>query len=88
MIKRYSFQTEKKAQELILTLGLEPNQTTSKDISGIVLDVRPLPKYDEDNEVIEVEHLTYDVDVVWRNEEGDGWGDFKVTPKTPNHKFM
>jgi len=88
MIKRYSFANEQQAQELILSLGLDPNQTTSKDVQGIVLDIQPSLKYDEDGEVIEVEHLTYDVDIVWRNEAGKDWKAFEVEPKTPNHNFM
>ena len=88
MVKRYSFATEKQAQELILGLGLEPNQTTSKDIQGIVLDIQPSLKYDEDGEVIEVEHLTYDLDIVWRNEPNKDWLKFEVEPKTPSHNFM
>jgi len=66
-------------------LGLK---TTSKDVQGIVLDIQPSLKYDEEGEVIEVEHSTYDVDIVWRNEAGEEWQAFEVEPKTPNHNFM
>ena len=88
MTGRYSFDNEQQAQELILGLCLEPNQTTSKDIQGIVLDIPPSLKYDEEGEVIEVEHLTYDVDIMWRNEPKEDWQEFEVEPETPNHNFM
>lgn len=88
MIKRYLFPTEQQTQGLILGLCLEPNQTTSKDIQGIVLDIPPSLKYDEEGEVIEVEHLTYDVDIMWRNEPIEEWQEFEVEPETPNHNFM
>ena len=88
MIKRYSFQSEQQAQGLILGLGLEDNQTTSKDIQGIVLDIPPSSKYDEEGEVIEVEHSTYDVDIMWRHEPIEEWQEFEVEPETPNHNFM
>jgi len=66
-------------------LGLN---TTSKDVQGIALDIQPSIKHDEEGEVIEVEHLTYDIDIVWRNEAGNDWQAFEVEPETPNQNFM
>ena len=91
MIKRYSFATEQQAKELILGLGLEPNQTTSKDIQGIVLlGFQDKYKFNEDTQESELvkKGLTYDLDIMWRNEPNKDWLKFEVTPKTPNHKFM
>ena len=98
MIKRYSFQTEKQARELILALAHEDNELTfdkitgTKTTAGIVCDIRPEPKYEYNEETgerteIVVEHLTYDVDVFWRNLPNEDWVEFEVEPKTPNHQF-
>ena len=66
-------------------LGL---QTTNKEVQGIVLDIPPSLKHDEEGEVIEVEHSTYDVDIMWRDEPIEEWQEFEVEPDTPNHNFM
>ena len=98
MIKRYSFSNEQQASELILALAHEDNELTfdkitgTKTTAGIRCNIIPEPKYEYNEETgekteIVVEHLTYDVDVFWRDKVKYGWGIYEVEPKTPNHKF-
>ena len=97
-IKRYSFSNKEQARELILALAHEDNELTfdkitgTKTTAGIVCDIRPTPKFEYNEETgerteIVVEHLTYDVDVFWRNLPNEDWLEFEVEPKTPNHFF-
>ena len=37
--------------------------------------------------VLVKEGLTYDVDVFWKEEDLEGFAEFEVSPKTPNHAF-
>mgnify|MGYP003624789842 CR=1 FL=1 len=96
MIKRYSFPTESEAQELILKLAHEKNEsafdkiTTTDLTNGIVcLGFQDIYKYDQETETSVLIHqgLTYDVDVFWKDEENSDWLDYEVNPVTPNHKF-
>ena len=95
-VKRYSFPTEAKAQELILKLAHEENELTFDKITttdlthGIVcLGFQDVYEYNEDTKTSELIHqgLTYDVDVFWKDLQGDKWLDYEVNPVTPNHKF-
>jgi hypothetical protein len=96
MIKRYSFPTKSKAKELILKLAYEENEltfdkiTTTESTHGIVcLGFQDVYDYDEETETSVLIHqaLTYDVDVFWKDLQGDEWLDYEVNPVTPNHKF-
>ena len=86
MIKRYSFPTEQVAKDLIALLSDEPNPTVTETTSAIVC-LGFQDKYNEEGELIE-EGITYNVDVMWKNEAINAWLQYEVTPNTPNHKFI
>ena len=95
-VKRYSFPTEAKAEELILKLAHVDNAlyfneiTVTNTTDGIAcLRFQNTYKYNldtEENELIK-KGVTYDVDVFWKGQSAWGWGKYEVTPNTPNHEF-
>jgi len=95
-VKRYSFQTEAKAEELILKLANIDNDldfdkiTVTETTHGIVcLGFQNIYEYDEltEENVLVKEGLTYDVDIFWRGSSAWGWGKYEVIPNTPSHEF-
>ena len=95
-IKRYSFPTEAKAEELILKLANKENElafnkiTTTETTHAIVcLGFQDKYKYNEETEESELikKSLTYDVDVMWKDSDSKDWSDYEVNIKTPNHNF-
>ena len=90
MIKRYSFPSQEKAQELILklvdddsTLAFNKVTVTSETHGLVCLGFQH--KYE--NGVLIKESTTYDVDVFWKGRSGYGWASYEVSPVTPNHNF-
>jgi hypothetical protein len=97
--KKYSFEEEAKAEELILALaGLENelpfNQVTvTSETHGIVCDIRSPIKYEVDEETgesteIVVERSSYNVDVAWKNEPHADWLMYEINVLTPKHNFI
>ena len=95
-VKRYSFPTEAKAEELLLKLANKENElafnklTVTETTHAIVcLGFQNVYEYNEetDESVLVKEGLTYDVDVFWKEEDLEGFAEFEVNPKTPNHAF-
>ena len=96
MIKKYSFQTEQQAKNLILLLVDSDNElefnkiTTTKYTYGIVmLGFQDVYQFNEETEesILIKEGLTYDVDIFWKVEPLEEFNQFEVNPKTPNHNF-
>ena len=95
-VKRYSFPTEAKAEELILKLAhidseLAFNKITVTETTHAVvcLGFQHVYEYNAETEesVLVIEALTYDVDVFWKEDSAWGWGVYEVEPNTPNHSF-
>ena len=95
-VKRYSFPTEAKAEELILKLVNVASELAFNEITvtntthGIVcLGFQNVYEYNSDTEetILVKEGLTYDVDILWKGNSAWGWGKYEVTPNTPNHEF-
>lgn len=95
-VKRYSFPSEAKAEELLLKLANEENElafnklTVTETTHAIVcLGFQDKYEYDEatDSSVLVESGLTYDVDVFWKDKSAYGWGQYEVSPNTPNHSF-
>ena len=91
MIKRYSFNTERQAQDLILLLTNEDNkliftEITTTETTKAIVCLGFHNEYDKDGILI-VEGTTYDVDVFWSDIPNEDWIQYEVTPNTPNHKF-
>ena len=97
-MNRYSFNTKKRALELLGALELEKGQTVSKDIYGImvwgfedkqvpILDELEQPTFDEDGLPLVdiIKGTTYNVDVVWKNEAPTEWEQYEVFPSSPSH---
>jgi hypothetical protein len=96
-IKRYAFPSEAKAEELILELITDDSQLTFKEIrvsdyslGVVVLGFENVYDYDAetDTHILIKESFTYDVDVVWKNEQLNSWIEHEVIPNTPNHNFL
>ena len=90
MIKRYSFPTEEKANELIALLSEENNPTVTEFTHAIVmLGFQDKWEYNQETEESVLIHkgLTYDVDIMWKAEPLEEFNPFEVNPKTPNHNF-
>lgn len=95
-VKRYSFPSEAKAEDLLLKLAHEDSAlafnklTVTKNTHAIVC-LGFDDKYEFNAETGESklvkEGLTYDVDVFWKGNSGYGWGQYEVHPNTPNHTF-
>ena len=94
-VKRYSFPTEAKAEELILKLAHEDSElafnkiTVTESTHAIVcLGFQDKYEYDEatDSSVLVESGLTYDVDIFWKTEI-IGFAEFEVFPNTPDHNF-
>ena len=95
-VKRYSFPSEAKAEELLLKLAHEENElafnriTVTETTHAIVcLGFQNVYEFNQETEenVLVKEGLTYDVDVFWKDKSGYGWGQYEVHPNTPNHAF-
>ena len=95
-VKRYSFPTEAKAEELILKLAHEESElafnkvTVTETTHAIVcLGFQNVYEYNQETEesILVKEGLSYDVDVFWKEDSAWGWGTYEVTPNTPNHSF-
>ena len=95
-IKRYSFPTEAKAEELILKLAHVDNAlyfneiTVTNTTHGIIcLGFQNVYEYNTETEetILVKEGLTYDVDILWKGNSAWGWGVYEVKPNTPNHAF-
>jgi hypothetical protein len=95
-VKRYSFPSEAKAEELLLKLANEENElafnklTVTETTHAIVcLGFQDKYEYDEatDSSVLVESGLTYDVDVFWKGNSGYGWGQYEINSNTPNHAF-
>ena len=95
-VKRYSFPSEAKAEELLLKLANEENElafnklTVTETTHAIVcLEFDDKYEYNPETEesTLVKEGLTYDVDVFWKDKSGYGWGQYEVSPSTPNHGF-
>jgi hypothetical protein len=95
-IKRYAFPSEAKAEELILMLAQESvlafnKITVTESTHGVVLlGFENIYEYNEETEenVLIKQATNYDVDVIWKSEPLESWGEFEVTPITPNHNFL
>lgn len=95
-VKRYSFPTEAKAEELLLKLAHEDselafNKLTVTETTHAIVCLGFDDKYEYNPETEEStlvkEGSTYDVDVFWKDKSGYGWGQYEVSPNTPNHSF-
>jgi len=97
MNKKYIFNTEAKAEEMILTLstaneeGILPNfrkvhaTETTKGI--VVLGFQDKGEINEEGEyIITEEGTTFNVDVAWKTVNED-WNEYEVQPSTSNHSF-
>ena len=95
-VKRYSFPSEAKAEELILKLAHEDSElafnriTVTETTHAVVcLGFQNVYEYNVETEesVLIKEGTSYDVDVFWKDRSGYGWSEFEVEPNTPNHGF-
>tara|TARA_R110000751_G_scaffold90762_1_gene178038 strand:+ start:1912 stop:2211 length:300 start_codon:yes stop_codon:yes gene_type:complete len=99
MTLKYSFPTEKKAKELIMTLakkdedGNLPNfrdvKTTDFTKAIVVLGFENKRVYDDDAETYEIfEGDSFDVDVIWKDAVNSDWDKYEVDVDTPRHRFL
>mgnify|MGYP000958250506 CR=1 FL=1 len=95
-VKRYSFPSEAKAEELLLKLAHEDSElafnklTVTETTHAIVcLGFQNVYEFNAETEesVLVKEGISYDVDVLWKEEDLEGFAEFEVNPKTPNHAF-
>jgi predicted nucleic acid-binding protein len=95
-VKRYSFPSEAKAEELILKLAHEDSElafnkiTVTETTHAIVcLGFQNVYEYNQETEEnVAIKYgTTYDVDVFWKEGDIEGFAEFEVSPKTPNHRF-
>ena len=95
MNKKYIFNTEAKAEEMILSLATANEETpnfrqvrvtdTTKGI--VVLGFQDKGEINEEGEyVITEEGTTFNVDVAWKT-VNEGWSQYEVHPLTSNHSF-
>ena len=96
MNKKYIFNTEAKAEEMILSLATAneegtPNfrkvhvTDTTKGI--VVLGFQDKGETNEEGEyIITEEGTTFNVDVAWKTVNED-WNEYEVQPSTSNHSF-
>lgn len=87
-MNRYSFLTEKLATDLIATLKLKEGQTTSELIAGIqVWGFEDKYSFDaETKESVLIEKgTTFNVDVIWKDEQPIEWKQYEIFAKTPSH---
>ena len=93
MNKKYIFNTEAKAEEMILSLatanedGILPNfrqvRVTDTTKGIVVLGFQDKGHFDDDtNNVIDEQGTTFNVDVAKTNED---WSEYEVEPSTSNH---
>ena len=95
-VKRYSFPTEAKAEELLLKLAHEDsalafNKLTVTETTHAIVCLGFEHRYEFNAETEEStlvkEGLTYDVDVFWKEGDIEGFAEYEVHPNTPNHAF-
>jgi hypothetical protein len=99
--KRYSIPTKTKALNIIKTLKLEKGQTTSKDIHGIIelgfekkiipiLDADGQPTFDDNGFPLFdiIKGNTFNVDIVWKEEQPLKWKKYEVNPISPSHTIL
>ena len=97
MNKKYIFNTEAKAEEMILSLatanedGTLPNfrqvRVTDTTKGIVVLGFQDKIEVNEEGEVVVIEEgLTFNVDVAWKTVNED-WSQYEVHPSTSNHSF-
>ena len=98
MNKKYIFNTEAKAEEMILSLananedGTLPNfrqvRVTDTTKGIVVLGFQHEYGIDEEtgDTVMTKESYTYDVDVVWKTVNED-WSQYEISPSNPSHNF-
>ena len=96
MNKKYIFNTEAKAEEMILSLATANEETpnfrqvrvtdTTKGI--VVLGFQDKGHFDEDTDtyVIDEQGTTFNVDVAWKT-VNTSWDAYEVFPTTSNHSF-
>ena len=91
MIKRYSFQTEEKANELIALLS-EENKPTVTTLTHEIVQIGFQNEYEFNEEtkesILVKEGKTFDVDIMWKDEALEDFSPFEVFPKIPNHSFI
>ena len=98
MNKKYIFNTEAKAEEMILSLatanedGTLPNfrqvRVTDTTKGIVVLGFQDKGHFDEDTDtyVIDEQGTTFNVDVAWKT-VNTSWDAYEVLPTTSNHSF-
>ena len=99
MNKKYIFNTEAKAEEMILSLatandnGELPNfrevRNTPTTYGIVLLGFQDKGFFDEeaDTYVVTEEGTTYNVDVAWK-EVNEDWSEYEVFPESSNHNFL
>ena len=94
MNKKYIFNTEAKAEEMILSLATANEETpnfrqvrvtdTTKGI--VVLGFQDKIEIDEEGEETVIAGTTFNVDVAWKT-VNTSWDAYEVFPLTSNHSF-
>ena len=99
MNKKYIFNTEAKAEEMILSLatanedGNLPNfrevRNTPTTYGIVVLGFQDEGFFDEEADayVVTEEGTTFNVDVAWK-EVNEDWSEYEVFPESSNHNFL
>ena len=96
MNKKYIFNTEAKAEEMILSLatanedGTLPNfrqvRVTDTTKGIVVLGFQDKIEIDEEGEETVIAGTTFNVDVAWKT-VNTSWDAYEVFPTTSNHSF-
>ena len=96
MNKKYIFNTEAKAEEMILSLatanedGTLPNfrqvRVTDTTKGIVVLGFQDKIEIDEEGEETVIAGTTFNVDVAWKT-VNTSWDEYEVFPSTSNHSF-
>ena len=97
MNKKYIFNTEAKAEEMILSLATANEETpnfrevrnTPTTYGIVLLGFQDKGFFDEETDtyVVTEEGTTYNVDVAWK-EVNEDWSDYEVFPESSNHNFL
>ena len=95
-VKKYALPSEAIAEELILALQNEDSENTDfKQVTVtqhthavVCLGFQHEWGVDENDEpIMLVESLTYDVDVFWKGEPSAEWSQYEINPNNPKHTF-
>ena len=87
---KYSFPTQKKAEELIMTLAKKDDDGNLPNVKDVkTTEYTNANIYDEETETYElIPGDSYDVDVAWKDAANTDWDKYEIDVETPRHRFL